>query len=275
VPEGHTLHRLATRFNSRFGGLVTRSSSPQGRFSTEAAILDGLVLDGAEAHGKHLFLTFAEHTVHIHLGLAGRFTFGHSDGNDSTVRWRLETDNVRADLRGPAACGLLTPSEVDDLQDRLGPDPLRDDAAPDTAWQRIRRSRRAIGGLLMDQAVVSGVGNIYRAEVLFRQRIDPFMEGRLLKRREWQAIWDDLVDLMRLGVKIGRIDTVYPEHEPEPMGRPPREDPHGGEVYVYRRDGQPCLVCSTPVQKRPLENRNLYRCPRCQRRSRRRPRLDG
>lgn len=269
MPEGHTIHRLASRFNSRFGGLPTQSSSPQGRFATEAAILDGLVLDRAEAHGKHLFLAFAEHTVHIHLGLAGKLTFGHSDGNENTVRWRLETENQRADLRGPAACRLLTPSEVDDVQDRLGPDPLRSDAAPDTAWERSRRSRRSIGALLMDQAVLSGVGNIYRAEVLFRHRIDPFMEGRLLKRREWQAIWDDLVELMRLGVEVGRIDTVYPEHEPEAMGRPPRQDPHGGEVYVYRRSGQPCLICSTPIRKRPLDNRNLYWCPRCQRRSRR------
>jgi endonuclease VIII len=199
------------------------------------------VLDEAEAHGKHLFLAFGEHTVHIHLGLAGKLSFGHSNGNERTVRWRLETEAERAELRGPAACRLLTPSEVDHLQDRLGPDPLRDDAAPDTAWPRIRRSRRAVGALLMDQAVLSGVGNIYRAEVLFRRRIDPFMEGRLLKRSEWQAIWDDLANLMRLGVEVGRIDTVYPEHEPEAMGRPPRQDPHGGEVYVYRRNGQPCL----------------------------------
>lgn len=269
MPEGHTLHRLATRLNSRFGGLVTRSSSPQGRFAAEAAILDGLVLDGAEAHGKHLFVAFGEHTVHIHLGLAGKLTFGPSDGNESTVRWRLEAAAERAELRGPAACRLLTPSEVDHLQERLGPDPLRDDAAPDGAWQGIRRSRRAVGALLMDQALLSGVGNIYRAEVLFRQRIDPFMEGRLLKRSEWQAIWEDLADLMRVGVEVGRIDTVYPEHEPEAMGRPARQDPHGGEVYVYRRSGQPCLICSTPIRKRPLDNRNLYWCPRCQRRSRR------
>lgn len=270
MPEGHTLHRLAGRFNSRFGGKRTRSSSPQGRFSTEAAILDGLVLDEAEAHGKHLFLTFGEHTVHVHLGLAGKLTFGPSNGSEATVRWRLETDDVRMDLRGPAACRLLAPSEIDDLLDRLGPDPLRSDADPDAAWERIRRSRRSIGALLMDQAVVSGVGNIYRAEVLFRHRIDPFMEGRLLKRSEWQTIWDDLVQLMRRGVEVGHIDTVYPEHEPEAMGRPPRQDPHGGEVYVYRRSGDPCLVCGTPIRRQPLDNRNLFWCPRCQRRTRRR-----
>lgn len=270
MPEGHTLHRLAGRFNARFGGRPTRSSSPQGRFATEAAILDGLVLDEVEAHGKHLFFSFAEHTVHVHLGLAGKLTFGTSNGTESTVRWRLEAGSHRADLRGPAACRLLAPSEVDALQERLGPDPLRADADPDIAWERIRRSRRAIGALLMDQAVLSGVGNIYRAEVLFRHRIDPFMEGRLLKRREWQAIWDDLVELMRRGVEVGRIDTVHPEHEPEAMGRPPRQDPHGGEVYVYRRLGQPCLVCATPIRRQALDNRNVFWCPRCQRRSRRR-----
>lgn len=271
MPEGHTLHRLAIRCNARFGGKPTSSSSPQGRFSTEAAILDGLVLDRAEAYGKHLFLEFAEHTVHVHLGLAGKLTFGPSNGPEDTVRWRLEADDARFDLRGPAACHLLSPSEIDELLDRLGPDPLRSDANPDAAWQRIRQSRRTIGALLMDQAVVAGVGNIYRAEVLYRHRIDPYMEGRLLKRSEWQAIWDDLVELMSVGVEVGRIDTVYPEHEPEAMGRPPREDPHGGEVYVYRRSGQPCLVCGTPVRSAPLDNRNLFWCPRCQRRTRRRP----
>lgn len=271
MPEGHTLHRIANRFGMYFEGRPTRSTSPQGRFATEAAILDGLVLDEVEAHGKHLFLTFAEHTVHVHLGLAGKLTFGPSNGSEGTIRWRLETDGARAELRGPAACRLLSPSEVDDLQSRLGPDPLRADAEPAIAWDRIRLSRRPIGALLMDQAVVSGVGNIYRAEVLYRQRIDPFLEGRLLKPGEWQAIWRDLVHLMGLGVEAGRIDTVYPEHEPEAMGRPPRQDPHGGEVYVYRRSGQPCLVCGTNVRKRALDGRNLFWCPRCQRRSRRRP----
>ncbi len=271
MPEGHTLHRIAGRLNTHFGGRPTRSSSPQGRFATEAAILDGLALDEVEAHGKHLFLAFAEHTVHIHLGLAGTLTFGPPQGSEITVRWRLETDGARAELRGPAACRLLSPSEVDDLQSRLGPDPLRADADPAVAWERIRHSRRPIGALLMDQAVVSGVGNIYRAEVLFRHRIDPFMEGRLLKRGECQVVWDDLVQLMRLGVETGRIDTVHPEHTPEAMGRPPRQDPHGGEVYVYRRSGQACLVCGSTIRKRAMDSRNLFWCPRCQRRSRRRP----
>ncbi|WP_029137130.1 Fpg/Nei family DNA glycosylase [Nakamurella lactea] len=276
MPEGHTLHRLAAEFTERFRGLPTRSSSPQGRFVAESLLIDGRRLDDAEAHGKHLFLTFGERIVHVHLGLAGKI--GFTDGDPppviGAIRWRLTTEapHSTADLRGPAACELLTPGEVDALTARLGPDPLRPDADPDAGWRRITRSRTPIAALLMDQRVAAGVGNIYRAELLYRHRIDPMMEGRLLKPGEWQAMWADLQQLMRHGVQTGRIDTVRPEHEPEAMGRPPRVDAHGGEVYVYRRAGQPCLVCRSKVRIAELAGRNLFWCPGCQRRTRRRGR---
>ncbi|EGD43357.1 DNA-formamidopyrimidine glycosylase [Nocardioidaceae bacterium Broad-1] len=148
---------------------------------------------------------------------------------------------------------------------KLGPDPLRDDADPGRAWLRISRSRTTIGALLMDQSVLAGVGNVYRAEVLFRHRIDPMRPGNTLRRQQWDAIWDDLVELMKDGVEKNRIDTVRDEHTPEAMGRPPRKDDHGGEVYVYRRNGQPCLVCGTSVRTTELQQRNLFWCPKCQR----------
>ena len=125
----------------------------------------------------------------------------------------------------------------------LGPDPLRADADPTRAWAPDPAQPPPIGDLLMDQTVLAGVGNVYRAEVLFRHRIHPLRPGRTLRVGQFRAIWDDLVELMREGVRTGRIDTVRPEHTPEAMGRPPRVDDHGGEVYVYRRTGQPCLVC--------------------------------
>jgi len=71
----------------------------------------------------------------------------------------------------------------------------------------------------------------------------------MLDRGEFDAIWSDLSELMRDGVDVGRIDTVRPEHTPEAMGREPRKDDHGGEVYVYRRAGQPCYVCGTPISE--------------------------
>jgi endonuclease-8 len=91
----------------------------------------------------------------------------------------------------------------------------------------------------MDQTVLAGVGNVYRAELLFRHRVDPYRRGDALSRKQWLAMWEDLVALMHDGVAKNRIDTVRDEHTPEAMGRPPRVDDHGGEVYVYRRTGQP------------------------------------
>ena len=116
----------------------------------------------------------------------------------------------------------------------------------------------------MDQSVVAGPGNIYRAEVLFRQGIDPMLPGRALSEGQWSAIWADLVVLMAEGVRSGRIDTVRPEHMPEAMGRAPRVDDHGGEVYVYRRAGSACLVCGSVVASVELAARNLFWCPGCQ-----------
>jgi endonuclease VIII len=269
LPEGHTLHRLADELRTTYAGLRVATSSPQGRFAAEAARLDGRVLEGAEAWGKHVFVSFADlpDQVHIHLGLYGSFVVTPGTGHPvvGQVRWRIEAGST-ADLRGPNACELLTPPEVEAILARLGPDPLRADADPDRAWQRIHRSTTPVAALLMDQAVLAGVGNVYRAEVLYRQRVAPMTAGRRLSRRRWDAIWVDLVELMAEGVRTGRIDTVRPEHEPEAMGRAPRTDDHGGEVYVYRREHQPCLVCDTPVRRRVLAGRNLFWCPTCQHR---------
>ncbi len=146
----------------------------------------------------------------------------------------------------------------------LGPDPLRPDADPMTAWTRISKSQRPIGDLLMDQKVLAGVGNVYRAEVLYRHKVNPLRPGNTLRRSQFLAMWTDLVELMHEGVLTGRIDTVRPEHTPAAMGRPPRVDDHGGEVYVYRRTGQACLVCGTKVRTSELAGRNLFWCPRCQ-----------
>ena len=267
MPEGHTLHRLAGELNHSFAGHRVRVSSPQGRFAASAAELDNSTMVAASAHGKQLFCDFDDDRVlHVHLGLIGALDVGPPVPVRGEVRVRLATETAVADLRGPQLCAVKTPEEVAAVIATLGPDPLRDDADPELAWQRIRRSGKPIAALLMDQAILSGVGNVYRAEVLFRNRIDPHRPGKLLTRRSWRVIWDDLVELMPLGVRDGRIDTVRPEHTPEAMGRPPRVDDHGGEVYVYRRAGQACFVCGSRVRTEVLSGRNLFWCGRCQRR---------
>lgn len=267
MPEGHTIHRLAVEHQRMFGGLAVAATSPQGRFAEGARWLDGRVLSEADAHGKHLLLGFDDDRIlHVHLGIYGKYAFGEGPAPAPVgmVRLRLEGGGHYADLRGPNTCELLEPGEVKLLRDRLGPDPLRGDADPEAAWRRISRARTPIAVLLMDQSVVAGPGNIYRAEVLFRQGIDPRLPGRRLSARRWAALWDDLVGLMAAGVRAGRIDTVRPEHTPEAMGRAPRVDGHGGEVYVYRRAGLPCLVCGTAVASGEVAGRNLFWCPGCQ-----------
>lgn len=271
MPEGHVIHRLADSLNAAFAGHIVAATSPQGRFATEASHIDGTTLRKAQAWGKHLLIDFdapGAHWVHVHLGLIGRFTVGPVAPVHGQVRLRIEDERTVADLRGPQWCRLLTDDERAQVLAGVGADPIRADADPDLAWRAVHRSSRPIAALLMDQHITAGVGNIYRAEVLFRARLDPATPGDHLTRATWSALWDDLVNLMRDGVATGRIDTVAPEHTPEAMGRAPRVDRHGGEVYVYRRQGLPCLVCGAPVRETDLGGRHLFWCPRCQRRHR-------
>ena len=268
MPEGHTLHRLATALDGAFAGHPVRVSSPQGRFAQSAALLDGRSVERAESWGKHLWVRFTQDDlVHVHLGLYGRFDIARADvvpAPVGQVRLRLvQADggatSSYADLRGATACELQTPEQRAAVVARLGPDPLRPDADPDRAWQRIRRSRAPIAGLLMDQTVVAGIGNVYRAELLYRHRVDPFRPGTSLRPGRWAAMWEDLVTLMADGVRTGVIRTVRSEELTE------TERIDGARVsYVYRRTGQPCRVCGTRIRTRELQGRNLYWCPRCQ-----------
>ena len=274
MPEGHVIHRLAGKLDSVFeaeraaASPLSQVTSPQGRFGAGAKLVADLPYTGSEAHGKHLFVGFGdERWIHVHLGLYGKFFVSREPVGPvvGQVRLRLVGAGGHADLRGASACDLYGPEERAAMLRRLGPDPLRDDADPGLSWRKISNSSLTVAELLMEQSVLSGVGNVYRAEVLFRAGIDPYLKGRDLTRAQWDGMWADLVVLMAEGVKIGRIDTVRPEHTPEAMGRPPRKDDHGGEVYAYRRNGQPCLVCGTPISTAGVRERNLFWCPKCQR----------
>ncbi|GIE27552.1 endonuclease VIII [Actinoplanes italicus] len=277
VPEGHTIHRLASRHRELFAGQTVSAGSPQGRFAAGAALIDGRVLLDTEAYGKHLLHHYeGERILHVHLGLYGKFADGPlpAPAPVGQVRFALTGSDHWLELRGPTACEVLDPGTADLLRSRLGADPLRDDAEPAAAWARIRASTKPLLALLMDQSIVAGCGLIYANETLFRAGLSPETPGATLDEGRWTALWDDLRALMKEGVLRGRIDTVHTEHTPEAMRRAPRVDRHGGEVYVYRRTGQPCLVCGTPIAMGTMAARNVYWCPACQpvTRSRRRSR---
>ncbi|RPF22315.1 Fpg/Nei family DNA glycosylase [Myceligenerans xiligouense] len=195
------------------------------------------------------------------------------------VRARLLGRHMVADLTGPAACEVITPAEKHAVTARLGPDPIREGERGHDAERfvaRAGRSRVTIGQLLMDQAVIAGVGNIYRAEALFRAGVDPLRPGREVPPSSARALWDDLVVLMRDGARTGAIVTTRPEDRtgPQPPGRlrtrqntdgTPDAVPADQAFYVYHRDGLPCRACGSPVLLKELAGRNLFWCATCQR----------
>lgn len=267
MPEGHILHRLARLHQRRYGGAPVAVASPQGRFADGAAAVDGRILRAAEAWGKHLFHHYAGGlTVHVHLGIYGAFReFPRPAGGPppeptGQVRMRMIGAAYGTDLRGPARCEVLAGAQVDEVLARLGPDPLRSDSDPAAAWQRIVKSRKSIAALLMDQSVIAGIGNVYRSEVLFRHGIDPYRPGRTLGEDEFDAIWADLVALMKVGMRRGNIVVVRPE---EDHGAPAYAEGKP-RTYVYRRAGEPCRRCGTAVGTAVLEGRNVFWCPNCQ-----------
>jgi endonuclease VIII len=265
VPEGHTIHRLARQHQKRYRRQHVAVSSPQGKFVDGADAVNGHVFERASAWGKHLFHHYSGgRIVHVHLGLYGKFNEFTVDAGVpepvGQVRMRLVGTEFGTDLRGPTACEVVDEAEVSDILARLGPDPLRKDADPEVAWQRIAKSRRAIGALLMDQSVIAGIGNVYRNELLYRHRIDPHRPGTGTGESEFDDAWTDLVELMNIGVRRGKIISIRPEDD----HGAPSYGPKRPRTYVYRRAGEPSRVCGTPIRTEVMEGRNLFWCPTCQ-----------
>jgi endonuclease-8 len=262
MPEGHTIHRIAKDHSPLLTGLPVAVSSPQGRFEADAALVDGVVLDRIEPYGKHLFYWWANGLVgHVHLGLFGKFRVSRGPEAPDVrglVRMRMSTELGTIDLAGPTDCSIGTADERDAIIARLGPDPLRRDAKPELAIARLRKSAQPIGGLLLDQKVLAGVGNVYRAEALFVNGIHPEKPGKAFTDEELTAVWDTVVAMLKQGVKDNRIITIDRKLHPVPKGRVRR----GDTTYVYHRDI--CLACDTPVRTVELAGRACYYCPTCQ-----------
>lgn len=182
------------------------------------------------------------------------------------VRLRIVTDSVAADLSGPTQCEVLDAAGVEEVLGRLGPDPLDDETDPDLLRKefirRVRASRRTVGELVMDQSIAAGVGNIYRAEALFRQGISPHRKGANVSAQRLGKLWGDFVYLLNEGVVTGRIRTVDPALVSDDVHV---ADPQAKKWFVYKRAGQPCLSCGNPVKTEVMAGRNLFWCSTCQR----------
>ncbi len=180
------------------------------------------------------------------------------------VRLRLETLDVVADLRGPTACEVQTPEESAAVLARLGPDPLLDRGIRGQREfvRRVGSTSRPIGVVLMDQAVVSGIGNVYRAEILFRHGLDPYQSASSLPEETAVVLWKDWAKLLADGVKTGVMLT---RNDLDAAGRTRALRVAKDRYFVYKRAGLPCRVCATDVQMALMATRKLYFCPQCQR----------
>ncbi len=263
MPEGHSVHRSANDFNRLFAGEVVKIDSPQGRFSSEAKRISSRKLERARAIGKQLFLEFDNDlTLRVHLGIYGKWR-RHSPGPMpevvGEVRARFSSSKAIFELRGPTACEVLEEAEVKAIEKRLGPDPLNPDPRGKQKHRFVEKvlvSRVSIGQLLMNQEVISGIGNVYRAELLFRASIDPHTAGNQLSREQVEYLWDDSVKLLKVGVKTSYMitrDELFTK-------RPSKADRN----WVYKREGQPCRKCATNISIELMAGRKLYWCPGCQ-----------
>jgi endonuclease-8 len=292
MPEGNEIHRWAERHAAAFAGKAVRVDGPQGRF-TDTDVIDGRKLQRVLAVGKHLGYDFGKDRIlHVHLGLQGDFTEGSGPlpavrgalrlrmWNEAAVKlpaapgvskrhaWYSDDDGsghiaaekvAWVELRGPMDCSVFSQERWEKLLTRLGPDPLNEDG-PEKAIAKVGKSKKAIGALLMDQSVAAGVGNIFRAELLFRARLNPFTPGGEVGETTLRSIWKDAGVLMKAGMVDRRIVTTKPKDRPHKDGTVLKEEAH----YVYRRQGRPCFVCGTRILTKEMAGRNLFWCPACQ-----------
>jgi endonuclease VIII len=268
MPEGNEIHRFAERHAAALSGKRLRVDSPNGAFP-DASILDGRTLKSVEAFGKHLGYVFGrDRILHIHLGMYGDFWEGKMPlpPEKGALRLRMWTRTDWLELRGATDCSIFDAQKWQALLERLGPDPLRAGSDPAPAFTLIGKRDTPLGLLLTDQSIFSGIGNIFRAELLFRAGIHPGRPGKAAGAPALRNIWRDAKKLMQAAMDDRRIVTTKPKDRPNHPTSGARAAVLDEEVhYVYRRHGQPCFVCGATIKKQDMGGRTVYWCPECQR----------
>jgi formamidopyrimidine-DNA glycosylase len=256
--EGHSCHRLAFQHRKRLVGRKFVATSPNGRFSDGAASIDGKVLQRIEVHGKNLFYFFEGFlVVHIHFGMSGHFsvhTAAKAPEPKLTTRLRLE--NSQGDIVAQLSAMTVTLKDEtwygEKIKD-LGPDPLREDANKERLWERWVKTTKGVGLVLMDQSMVAGIGNIFRAEILFKAGLHPEQPTKTIPREGFDRVWQHSVSCLQAGFKHGSIRTVDPE---EKLGAAWKRR------YIYNQAS--CGRCGSNVKSWLISARQAYCCPTCQ-----------
>lgn len=170
---------------------------------------------------------------------------------------RLVGERKALDLNGPTTCRVIEPDRYEEVVAKLGPDPLAGGRKADV-WENIRSSKKPIGALVLDQGVVSGVGNIFRAELFFELEMNPTMRGDEIAKPEFDRLWKSLTKMMRTGLRLGKIVTVTSKEAKAPLA-----SLEGGDRFrIYGKDE--CPTCLGRIETINVASRKLYWCPACQ-----------
>lgn len=262
--EGHGVHRVAHALRTRLVGRTLKATSPNARFTDGAAAIDGRVFERVEAIGKNLFAFFGTGSeavvVHVHFGMSGVWAIFDTANGEVAAEPKATTRLV---LEGDGLVAMLSAMTVEhgglEMYDRfraeLGQDPLRDDFDVEALYAKVISSKRLIGQLLMDQAFTAGVGNIYRAEILFVAGVHPETRGDELSREQFDRIWAATVRLLRDGFRQGSIITVG-RAEALALGKPDLRR------WIYNRSS--CGRCDGRVVSWVMSARTCFACPACQ-----------
>jgi len=245
VPEGDAIHRTAARLQLLVGQRVAASSpSPRARATRIAERVDGRRLEAVNAVGKNLVLRFEGGiVVRSHLRLSGRWTVRPTGAPLRGTPWLV--------LAGDTAEAVLWNGPVLELDpralERLGPDILERPARIDAMLARFRRAdpMRPFGETLLDQSLVSGIGNMWMAEILWMVELSPWRRLGDVSDAERRSALEAAAAAMSAALDRGRAATRS----------------------VYRRTGRPCPRCGTTVGSRGQgdANRIAYWCHGCQR----------
>lgn len=265
--EGHSVHRIASRFRTQLVGKKFAASSPNGRFAEGSQAIDNRVLSRMEAVGKNLFAFFSPEdavastnedvVVHVHFGMSGAWSvFDHMKEPEVKPTTRLRLEEIGSTSKLVTHLSAMTVQHGDmalytTKKAALGQDPLRPDADPDALWAKVKKSKKSIGQIIMDQSFFAGPGNIYRAEILFLAGIYPTSPGMALDRASFDRVWEVSVSLLRRGYDTGSILTVDPITDPDLAA-------NGERRYIYNKSR--CSRCDGPIRSWDMSGRTCYAC---------------
>jgi formamidopyrimidine-DNA glycosylase len=231
------------------------------------ARLAGLRFDLFDRRGKYMLLGLSDgSTLIVHLRMTGKLRMLPGDAPpDKHTHVVLDLDDGRSvHYTDPRKFGRIW--LVDDpaqVVDKLGPEPLDEVFSPAGLAARLAGRSASIKALLLDQRIVAGVGNIYADEALFRAKLHPARPGGSLTLDEIARLYEAVRFVLAKGIDLRGSSlggSVLQNYLP-PSGKP------GGaqeDHQVFRRTGQPCLVCGTPIARIVLAQRSTHFCPTCQ-----------